>query len=145
MVILVQETLIYESHPTILKIKEKLKLKNKFVFKDMTSDEIENEINRLNSKKACIKNDILSEMLINCIDIVCSYLTNIYNNSKKDHKYPTSLKVADVKPLPTKNEKILLKNYRPGVSFQLSQSSSKETYLTTFFYISIHFCPLFWI
>ena len=42
-----------------------------------------------------------------------SYLSNIYNNPKKDHKYPTSLKVADVTPLHKKTEKLLLKNYRP--------------------------------
>ena len=79
----------------------------------MTSDEIESEINRLNPKKACIKNDIPCEMLINCKDIVSNYLSNIYNNSKNDQKYPISLKVADVTPLHKKNEKILLKKYRP--------------------------------
>ena len=89
----------------------------------MTSNEIENEISKLNSKKACIKNDILPKMLINCRDIVSSYLTNINNNSKKEHKYPTSLKVADVTPLHKKNGKCLPR----------------------FFHISIHFCPLIFL
>ena len=71
----------------------------------MTPDEIETEINRLNPKKACIKNDIPCEMLINCKDIVSNYLCNIYNNSKNDQKYPISLKVADVTPLHKKMKK----------------------------------------
>ena len=52
-------------------------------------------------------------MLIKRKDIVSSNLSNIYNNSKNDLKHPISLKVADVTPLYKREDKPLLKNYRP--------------------------------
>ena len=103
----------YKSHPSIEKIKENLKVENKFIFKDMTSFEVEAEISKLNSKKACIKNDIPAKMLIISNDIASEYLANIYNKCKNEYMYPISLKVADVTPLHKRKEKTLLKNYRP--------------------------------
>ena len=40
-------------------------------------------------------------------------MSNIYNTSKNDQKYPISLKVADVTPIHKSKEHFLLKNYRP--------------------------------
>ena len=86
----------YKSHPSIKKIKETLKLENRFLFKDMTSYELEIEVSKLNSNKANMKNDIPAKMLIKSKGIVSSYLPNIYNNSKNDYKYPISLKVSNI-------------------------------------------------
>ena len=60
-----------------------------------------------------MQNDIPTKILIGSKDIVSNYLSNIYNNSKKDHSYPLSLKVADVTPIDKAKERILLKNCRP--------------------------------
>ena len=103
----------YKSHPSILKIKENVKVENKFEFKDMTSDEIGSEIIRLKTKKASMENDIPTKVLKGSIDIVGPYLSNIYNNSKNTQIYPLSLKVADVTPIPKTKEKVLLNQYRP--------------------------------
>ena len=70
-------------------------------------------ISKLDPKKASIENDIPTKILIGSRDIVCGHLSNIYNNSKNDHKYPRTLKLADVTPIHKKDETTLLKNYRP--------------------------------
>ena len=51
----------------------------------MTAYELEIEVSQLNSNKASMKNDIPAKMLIKSKDIVSSYLSNIYNNSKNDY------------------------------------------------------------
>ena len=72
----------YENHPSILTIKEYVKVENKFVFKDSTADAFANEINRLDSKNAGIENDIPNKILIGSNNIVASHISMIYNNSK---------------------------------------------------------------
>ena len=52
-------------------------------------------------------------MLIKTYDIISNYLSEYYNKAKQEHKYPTSLKMADVIPIHKKDEKSLAKNYRP--------------------------------
>ena len=103
----------YKSHPSILKIKENVKIENKFEFLEMTSEEMEKEIKKLDPKKASMKDDIPAKPLIANNDIVGKYLSVIYNNSKNAEKYPSSLKVADVTPIPKTKEKTLLNQYRP--------------------------------
>ena len=103
----------YRSRPSILKIKENVIISNKFEFKNVTSEEIEKEIIQLNPKKACVENDIPIKVLVGTYDIVSQHLSEIYNTSKNEKKYPLSLKVADVTPIHKSKEKFLLKNYRP--------------------------------
>ena len=103
----------YETHPSILKIRENIKVTDKFAFNDTTPQYFKDEIRKLDPTKASIGNDIPAKMLVNSNDVVSDYLSDIYNNSKKDKKYPTSLKIADVVPIHKKDEKTSLKNYRP--------------------------------
>ena len=103
----------YSSHPSILKIKENVKIEEKFEFKDIISDQIETDIIKAKTKKASMANDIPIKVLKGSTDIVGPYLSNIYNNSKNTQTYPHSLKVADVTPIPKTREKFLLKQYRP--------------------------------
>ena len=84
----------YESHPSIIKIKENVE--NKFLFNDITPNDFKKEICKLDPKKASIANDISTKILIESSDIVCDPLANIYNISKNETKYPQTLKVADV-------------------------------------------------
>ena len=106
----------YEFHPSIINIKENVKIKEKFKFKNTISEEIKDEIDKLNPKKACISNDIPAKILMGNSDIVCDSLSNIYNISKNNQEYPIPLKVADITPVykpNDKNEKVYKKNYRP--------------------------------
>ena len=104
----------YETHPSILKIKQIVNARNKtFTFTDTTPNIIKDEISKLNPKKESVVNDIPTKIRIANRDIVCSHLSKIYNNSKNDYKYPENLKLADVIPVHKKEETTLLKNYRP--------------------------------
>ena len=85
----------YENHPSILKIKVHVKVENKFKFKDSTPNAFETEINRLDTKKAGMENDIPTKVLIDTNDIVSLLLSSIYNNSKNATKYPINLKLAE--------------------------------------------------
>ena len=103
----------YKNHLSILKIKEIIKIENKFTFSDSTPIAFENEINRLNPKKAGVENDLPTKILIESSDIIAPHLTTIYNNCKNANMYPVNLKLADVTPIHKKNETTLMKNYRP--------------------------------
>ena len=103
----------YNNHPSIIKIKENVLNENDFTFKDMTTLEFEREILKLDTKKANLQGDIPAKILIKTYDIISNYLRKYYNKAKQEHKYPTSLKMADVIPIHKKEEKTLAKNYRP--------------------------------
>ena len=103
----------YETHPSILKIKENVKIDNKFTFNDITAGELQVDILELDKNKAGLENDIPTKILIGTNDIVSDYLSNIYNDSIKDHSFPNSLKLADVIPIHKKDDRTLMKNYRP--------------------------------
>ena len=104
----------YETHPSILKIKENVSLDEKFIFNDICSEEIYEYISKLDPKKAGIENDIPASVLVSSIDIVSTYLTNIYNESKNSNLFPPALKLGTITPIHKKKVKTLIKkDYRP--------------------------------
>ena len=103
----------YANHPSILKIQENVNNVSKFFFKDKRPLDFEIEILKLNPKKANLKGDIPTKMLIKTHDIISTYLSRFYNEAKQENKFPKSLKMADVLPIHKKDEKTLAKNYRP--------------------------------
>ena len=103
----------YSVHPSILKIKEIVKVETKFRFSDSTTNDFENEIKKLDHTKASMQNDLPAKILIASNDIVSPHLSTIYNNSKNANTYPASLKLADVTPIHKKDETTLMENYRP--------------------------------
>ena len=90
-----------------------MEVENKFLFNDFTTNNFKDELYKLDPKNASIENDITTKILIKSGDIVCGHLTNIYNNSKRENKYPQSLKVADVTSIHKREERTLMQNYRP--------------------------------
>ena len=88
-------------------------MEEKFLFNNTSPNDFKQNICKLDLRKASIENDIPTKILIGNGDIVCAYLSNIYNTSKEENKYPQSLKQADVTPIHKKEERTLLKNYRP--------------------------------
>ena len=103
----------YQSHPSVVKIKENVPVENKFSFDDITSELFEKQLLNLNSKKASGKNDIPVRALAKSSDIVSNYLSAIYNDSIQKNNFPSSLKLADVIPVFKKGDKTSMKNYRP--------------------------------
>ena len=71
---------LYSKHPSIIKIKDYVTIEKTFSFKNITSNELENEIKALDPKKASVKNDIPTKMLIETNDISSVYISNFYND-----------------------------------------------------------------
>ena len=103
----------YDNHPSIKKFKESVIEVNSFSFSDMISQNLENQLLKLDTKKAIMEDDIPSKILIETNDIVSYHLCTLYNKAKNNQNYPTSLKLANVTPIHKKDEKTLMKNYRP--------------------------------
>ena len=60
----------YEAHPSILMIKENVKIENKFIFNDTTTENIQKEIPDLDTRKASMENDIPASILAQNNDLV---------------------------------------------------------------------------
>jgi DNA-binding protein len=104
----------FEAHPSILKIKENIAVEKKFVFSDICSKRVDEHISKLDPKKAGIENDIPAMVLIRSSDIVSTYLADIYNMSKNNNIYPSTLKLGTIAPIHKKTVKTLIKkDYRP--------------------------------
>ena len=86
----------YRSHPSIVMIKEKIKVEKTFKFEDVDEDEMFKRIYALDPKKATNANDIPKDILIGSNDIVCGYITNMFNEDKNKNHFPPMLKTADV-------------------------------------------------
>ena len=74
---------------------------------------MQNEIHRLDSKKASLENDIPINILKKSKDISSIFLSDISNESKRQLDFPLSLKLANVIPIYKEKEKTLSKIYRP--------------------------------
>ena len=59
----------YESHPSIIIIKENVTVKDKFSFQNTTSQEMKDEIHQLDSRKASLENDIPISILKTASDM----------------------------------------------------------------------------
>ena len=82
----------YKTDHSILKIKENVKVEKKFKFDNTTEDDVYSKIKSLDPKKTGTENDIPAKALIGTNDIVCGYLSNMYNDSKKIWKLSYFLK-----------------------------------------------------
>ena len=119
----------FQDHPSILKIKEKVKIDKGFKFEDTNDDKMFKKVNSLDANKACMKGDIPAKLLLGTNDIISPQLTKIYNNAKNIEKYPGCLKTADVTPIPKDKEKNNKKKYRPvSLIPTLSKVFEKEMY-----------------
>ena len=67
----------------------------------------------LDPKKATNTNDIPKNILIGSNDIVCGYISNMFNQDKNNCHFPPILKTADVSPHFKDDERTAKKNYRP--------------------------------
>ena len=103
----------FKNHPSIIKIKEKVNVKNKFSFSKTEEEEMMAEINNLNTNKPTTDNNIPAKLLVQTKDICCPLLTKIYNKSKCNSNFPNALKMADITPAHKKGETTKKENYRP--------------------------------
>ena len=84
---------------SIQKIKETFKIKEKFEFNKVSSEEVKKVIRSLNKKKAAISTCIPVKILVDSIDTYLPVLTDIINSSIRNRTFPDELKLTEVKPI----------------------------------------------
>ena len=89
-----------------------MNVSHKFKFEDVDKDEMYDKIKSLDPKKGS-SGDIPTDVLIGSNDIVCGYLSDIYNQDKTRNQFPLLLKTADVAPHFKDDDRTSEKNYRP--------------------------------
>ena len=103
----------FKYHPSILKIKERVEIKEKFSFTNCSEENIGTEIHNLNIDKPTTFNNIPAKILVENSDICSSFISKIYNDSIQNSNFPVQLKKADITPAHKKDETTNKKNYRP--------------------------------
>ena len=106
----------FPKHPSILKIKQKVKTNSKLSFQSVSEDTVKNFVKNLPSNKAAA-GEIPSEILENS-DFCSSELRNCINKAFKQNKFPDSLKLSDLVPVCKKNliqtlEQLIFHFYSP--------------------------------
>ena len=129
----------FKSHPSVIKIKEKAKSNESFSFSTTSITNTRDEINKLNKNKPTTENNIPAKILAENIDTCAPIITNTYNNSLTECKFPTALKNADITPGHKKDEKTSKHNYRPvsvlptvSKIFERTMYSDIENYMKKF-------------
>ena len=88
----------FKDHPSILKIKENVKIETKFHFSDVSESVIKKKISSLDKRKPTTYKNIPTKILVENCDIISPIITNVYNESKSKLEFPTLLKLADLTP-----------------------------------------------
>ena len=104
----------YESHPSIMAIKENSEIGALFSFSAITTHEILQEINLIDTHKANGYDNIPANIVKVSQDIIAPYLCNIFNHSVIEKAiFPNELKLAEIFPCFKKDEVHLKENYSP--------------------------------
>ena len=94
----------FKDHPSILKIKQRVQIKDTFTFSMTNVDEIMTEINHLNINKPTTFNNIPAKLIVETNDICSPFICRIFNDSIINYTFPDSLKMADITPVHKKDE-----------------------------------------
>ena len=105
----------FSYHPSIMKIKDNVKVNSSEIFKFniVSEDDIENILLNLDTSKATSSNSIPCLILRDNKDIFIPVITKIFNDSVLNQAYPEDPKLADVIPAHKKDELTDKCNYRP--------------------------------
>ena len=109
------DTDMFENHVNIKKIHETFPniISENFHLKEISKDDIRNEIHSLNVKKLSTYGLIPATILKQCIDAYLPYLTFSINYSLRESTFPKELKHSEVIPVYTKLDPLKKENYRP--------------------------------
>ena len=108
----------FKNNESVIKIKEKYNTQeNSFSFTPFSKEDILKAIKSLSSNKASLIEDIPIKILKNSIHIYSEILTNIYNESLINGKFPDTLKRADVEQL----EKLLFEKINDHMQSKFSK------------------------
>ena len=98
---------------------------NVFSFREVTYEEILNEINSLDTSRSTQLEDIPFKIIKDNADIFANFILQSFNKCIIDGKFPDQLKKADVSPIFKKGNHNDKTNYRP-VSILPSLSKTYE-------------------
>ena len=104
----------FQNHPSILKIKEKIRNPKVIEFKPITRVEVEEIISKFDIKKGTSVNSISGKILKEHAPVYYDVITHIVNEGKKTNIFPNRLKYADMNPAfkPGKKNRTDIDNYR---------------------------------
>ena len=102
----------FSSHPSILKINEKVSPVS-FGFTEVSLQDIEHEIECLNPKKGIPSGSIPTKVIIDNKDILAKSLHSFVNNNINTGNIPNSLKLGDIAAVFKKGDATSVSNYRP--------------------------------
>ena len=132
----------FKNHPSILKLKENIKLETNFHFETVTNAIIKDKISSLNKKKPTTFNNIPTRILVDNCDIISPFITDIYNTSKSKSEFPSTLKLADITPAYKKGERTTEDNYRPvSILPSISKVFERNMYDQIHSYINKYLSP----
>ena len=103
----------YKNHPSILAISTKSNTNGIFSFKNVTFEEIENELTKLDMQKASQDTDIPTKIVKENADIVGDFIYQNFNNAIASSVFPVNLKNANITPIHKKDSRETVSNYRP--------------------------------
>ena len=102
----------FENHH-IMSINENVEVDSRFSFSEVDTSDIKLEI-KLNSKKAGTFMNVPAKQLKQIIDIISEPLATIWHKEiSGNKKFPTKLKLAEIRPIHKTLEHIFIGNYRP--------------------------------
>ena len=90
-----------------------MNLTERFLFHTVNEAQIENRIFELNYKKSVGYDNIPPRVIKDCVRVITSPLTNLFNNSVEISQFPDDLKYANISPLFKNDESTSKKNYHP--------------------------------
>jgi len=133
----------YDSHQSIVRIKDKVDSCNSFSFSAISQKETERQILNLNTSKAQPFDDIPSKVLKACSDIISPLINRYYNNSILSSVFPNILKEAEVTPTYKSGDLLKKENYRPiSILPCISKIFEKHIYYGLDNYMSKFLSPL---
>ena len=103
----------YKFHPSILLIKNQIKIQNLFSFHAIDRNDVMSKLLKIDPKKATTGNSIPSKTLKLSADISADILQNLFNNMLSTGNFPDNMKLADITPVFKKKDPLKKENYRP--------------------------------
>ena len=101
----------FSKHPSVLKIKQKIKINSKFSFQSVSEDTVKNVVKNLPSDKATAA-EIPVDILKNS-EFCFSELTKCINEAFNENKFPDTLKLSDIMPVFKKLDPTDKTSFRP--------------------------------
>ena len=101
----------FKNHPSIVKIKSKYLIKEKFSFQPVSVKDLENVIKNIPSNKA--SGGYIPVQILKQSGFTYQILTDCINDAINKIVFPDSLKIANIAPVHKKDEPTDKENYRP--------------------------------